>query len=102
MMKCVMWSGAVQSSGYGNLWDGAKFWLAHRWVYHNVVGPIPQGKQVRHLCGRKLCINPAHLAVGTQSDNERNKQRHGTARYYAQYGPRDSRGQRLVALEERG
>jgi hypothetical protein len=42
---------------------------AHRFAYRKTKGPIPTGMLVRHRCGNKLCVNPAHLAVGTDADN---------------------------------
>lgn len=96
---CWLWLGAVQSSGYGNTSKG----LAHRVMYEQEVGLIPAGAQVQHKCGVKICINPTHLKTGTQSANEVDKIRHGTARYYAQYGPRGYRNGKFVLItsEER-
>jgi hypothetical protein len=34
---------------------------AHRAVYEELVGPIPSGKELDHLCRNTLCVNPAHL-----------------------------------------
>src|SRR5262249_16523996 len=42
---------------------------AHRWSYQVFVGLIPAGRQVQHKCGRKDCINPTHLYLGTQAQN---------------------------------
>jgi len=47
----------------------------HRMVYKYTKGPIPKynkdGRKivVRHLCGNKICCNPNHLVLGTQSEN---------------------------------
>lgn len=60
--------------GYGSIrYDGGKTMRAHRASYlvHN--GPIPPGMVVRHTCDRVGCIEPTHLLVGTQADNERDK-----------------------------
>ena len=47
---------------------------AHRvsWAIHN--GPIPKGKGhhgavIMHTCDNRLCVNPAHLMLGSQADN---------------------------------
>lgn len=62
---CWVWTGAVQSSGYGSIgWDG-KTYLAHRASYEAYHGPIPAGLQVDHLCCVKLCVNPEHLEAVT-------------------------------------
>jgi hypothetical protein len=32
-------------------------------------GPIPKDEQVLHDCDNKICVNPAHLHLGTQTQN---------------------------------
>jgi hypothetical protein len=36
-------------------------WLAHRWSYIHMAGPIPDGLVLDHLCRVKACVNPSHL-----------------------------------------
>ena len=54
---CWLWTGFLNRSGYGQY--GRQ--LAHRIVYEVVVGPIPVGLELDHLCRVKHCVNPEHL-----------------------------------------
>lgn len=70
--KCWLWTGYVQSGGYGQFThSGGVISLAHRMSYivHN--GPIPAGLDVLHECDTPLCCNPKHLFLGTDLDNHR-------------------------------
>lgn len=60
--RCWIWTAAKVSKGYGNftLADGSSEG-AHRWAYKALVGPIPEGLTLDHLCRVRSCVNPAHL-----------------------------------------
>jgi len=44
---------------------------AHRFAYEELVGPIPEGLDLDHLCRNKTCVNPAHLEPVTRAENVR-------------------------------
>lgn len=41
----------------------------HRVVYELLVGPIPEGLQLDHLCRNRVCGNPDHLEPVTNREN---------------------------------
>jgi len=43
--------------------------LAHVASYELLVGPVPGGRQLDHLCRNKMCINPDHLEPVTPREN---------------------------------
>jgi len=68
---CWEWRGSVNHSGYGLAWDGKKLRIVHRIAYEELIGPIPAGLQIDHLCRNRPCINPAHLEPVTALTNVR-------------------------------
>lgn len=76
---CWIWRGATAGKGYPVVCDDRERYV-HRLVLLLVGRPVSKGMQAAHRCGHPTCINPDHLYAATQSENERDKDRHGTAR----------------------
>jgi len=68
-LGCWLWTGALDSSGYGSLRVGPKIYSVHRLSWIIFRGPIPEGLQVLHRCDTRRCIRPSHLFLGTSQDN---------------------------------
>lgn len=69
---CWLWTGALNQAGYGRFFtgdDGKR--LAHRFMYELLVGPIPEGLTLDHLCRTPACVRPDHLEPVTRSENAR-------------------------------
>lgn len=69
---CWLWTSGASPGGYGVFrgHDGNSI-MAHRFAYGELVGPVPEGMQLDHLCRVRLCVNPAHLEPVTQQENIR-------------------------------
>lgn len=76
--SCWLWVASTNGrQGYGIFRGGlgrdkygSRPWvLAHRFAYEVLVGPIPGGLEIDHVCRNRLCVNPAHLRVVTHREN---------------------------------
>lgn len=74
---CIEWVGHKNSQGYGRIQVNHKDIRTHRLAYELANGPIPEGMVVRHKCDNPSCINPAHLEIGTQQENIRDRGERG-------------------------
>ena len=58
---CWLWQGALNDSGYGRITIAGTTWRTHRYAYAHLVGPIPDGHVLDHLCRVRSCACPGHL-----------------------------------------
>ena len=82
---CWEWIGRVTPTGYGAVnYGGKPRVIAHRAVYAELVGPIPDGMTIDHLCHtrdvacgggvqcfHRRCVNPEHLEPVSGAENTR-------------------------------
>lgn len=66
---CWVWTSSCRKDGYGQITFQQRHYAAHRLTYELMVGPIPQDKQLDHLCRIRRCVNPDHLQPVTQREN---------------------------------
>jgi HNH endonuclease len=66
---CWRWDGHLNATGYGQVYRQYRNHLAHRYVYELMVGPIPEGMELDHLCRVRDCVNPEHLEPVTREEN---------------------------------
>lgn len=64
--QCWPWLAYLDGNGYGRF----SAHRAHRFAYEAVVGPIPAGLQLDHLCRNRACVNPAHMEIVTNRENQ--------------------------------
>ena len=68
--SCWEWLGPKDWDGYGlfrrNTTTSAR---AHRLSYEFLIGPIPDGLVIDHLCRNRACMNPAHMEPVTNGTN---------------------------------
>lgn len=65
---CLLWTGALNRKGYASF-HVRPFGTAHVWAYITLVGPVPEGHELDHLCKRRHCVNHTHLEPVTHAVN---------------------------------
>jgi hypothetical protein len=67
---CWLWQRYRHADGYGQVTvPGAGHRQVHRVVYEHLVGPIPAGLHIDHLCRVRACCRPDHLEPVTNQVN---------------------------------
>lgn len=66
--ECWEWL-AGKNGRYGAIYVDGQNVGAHRFSYEILVGPIPEGLVLDHLCRNEGCVNPNHLEPVEQREN---------------------------------
>lgn len=77
---CWIWTASRYRRGYGQAYFEGRYYTAHRLAYTLTFGPVPMGICVCHHCDNPPCCNPAHLFLGTDADNMRDRDAKGRGR----------------------
>ena len=101
-----MAAGVDKRKGYGTFYMNGTV-RAHRAAWQLLVGEIPPGQWVLHRCDVRYCVNPAHLYLGSITENARDATVRGrwatgnraSARLYPDTVARGERGSRAKLKE---
>lgn len=74
---CWIWTKTTSKAGYGQIARHKPGEYAHRIAYEMHYGVSVAGLDVCHHCDTPVCVNPAHLFLGTALDNMRDRSRKG-------------------------
>ena len=81
--NCWMWTaGYNKKTGYGSFSLNGKNIGAHRAAWELTYGKIPDGMDVLHRCDIRRCVRPDHFFLGTQADNNKDRDAKGRSRWH--------------------
>jgi hypothetical protein len=68
---CWEWTASITDDGYGRFKGHGTMVNAHRFAWELLVGPVPAGMVLDHLCRNRKCVNPDHMEPVTPKENTR-------------------------------
>lgn len=88
--SCWNWTGSVNTTGYGSLTYQGKAATAHRvaallaGLVDSVAAPRDRRSTgfILHSCDNRRCCNPAHMSVGTYTQNQLDAYRRNRRKAY--------------------
>ncbi|MEV5211318.1 HNH endonuclease signature motif containing protein [Micromonospora sp. NPDC053740] len=72
---CWEWTASADAAGYGTFNTGSRTVSSHRYAWTALVGPVPDGLELDHLCLNRRCVFPDHLEPVTHAENVRRQGR---------------------------
>lgn len=78
---CWEWDACKNEYGYGVFSYEGKPMQAHRVSWEIYVGSKPDNMCVLHRCDNPGCVNPAHLFLGTRTDNANDRDNKGRVQH---------------------
>lgn len=99
--ECWLWMGATSPKGYGQFHARGKTEQAHRVAWRLEFGEIPAGIQVLHRCDVRCCVNPAHLFLGSNADNNADMMAKGRHSYVPRNTGNANAGRKILADDAR-
>ncbi|MFE6683954.1 HNH endonuclease signature motif containing protein [Streptomyces sp. NPDC057729] len=67
--RCWTWTAGLNNRGYGGFKANGAVIGAHRWSYEQLLGEIPAGLELDHLCRNRACVRPDHTEPVTHRVN---------------------------------
>lgn len=67
--ECWNWLGYKNHKGYGYFRNNGKSYFSHRVAYELLIGKIPRGLFIDHLCRNRACQNPRHMEPVSRKEN---------------------------------
>lgn len=67
---CWLWTAYCKPNGYAQFgFERGNVQYGHRVAYKTLVGNIPKGMCIDHICRVRSCVNPMHMEVVTPQEN---------------------------------
>lgn len=66
---CWHWMAYVDSRGYARFYLDGVSRTGHSVAYTRLIGPVPHGLELDHLCRLRSCVHPLHLEAVTRAVN---------------------------------
>lgn len=71
MTPCWLFTGKLRKDGYARATTKGRTQYVHVAAYEAIIGPVPPGLELDHLCRVRHCYNPWHLEPVTHAENMR-------------------------------